>query len=191
MQVTCIGAQAAPGGRPAGERAVGSCVSLRCWVPHTSAPCPEFLPLSRCNGNMGEEESWQGVFIDGSAVHQLCPVLKLTLEASGKVFWGHAHHLWLSCCHQWFPHLVGGDDCLVLSSLGGITDLFRLALSRSASLLVGSKPLPSGSPALCRHILLGESVSSPWSSGTVRCWSLVSCFLRTQVSLKPHLLGLR
>lgn len=38
------------------------------------------------------------------------------------------------------PQLVGGDDCLVLRSLGGITDIRRLALSRTAGLLVGASP---------------------------------------------------
>jgi len=38
-------------------------LTSRCRVPHTSAPCPELLPLSGCGGNMGEEESWQEVLM--------------------------------------------------------------------------------------------------------------------------------
>ncbi|XP_004416637.1 PREDICTED: uncharacterized protein LOC101367924 [Odobenus rosmarus divergens] len=47
-----------------------------CWVPHTSAPCPELLPLSVPweHGRRGELAG----SLDGSAVHQACQVLKLT-----------------------------------------------------------------------------------------------------------------
>ena len=90
MQITCLGAQAALGGRHGGERAVGSCVPLHAGWVGSSFLCPLSrapVPL-RVSGNLGGEESWQDVFLDGSAVHQACLVLKLTLGALGRVVWG-------------------------------------------------------------------------------------------------------
>ena len=76
-------------------------------LPHISAPCPELLSLSGCGGNMGEEESWQEVILDGSALHQACRVLELTLFGGiRKGVLGNAHHqksdLWFSCCCSWW-----------------------------------------------------------------------------------------
>jgi len=45
VQVTCLGAQSAPGRRPGGERAVGSCLSLHAAgfltpLPLVQSSCP-------------------------------------------------------------------------------------------------------------------------------------------------------
>lgn len=42
-----------------------------------------------CASHVGEEESWQEIFLDDSAAHQACQVLKLTLFGTlRRVFWG-------------------------------------------------------------------------------------------------------